>query len=118
MWYQIPINLLLGNEQGSHGITIQPAANVWTRGDFVTGVFALLLLMSLASWIVILLKALGHRQIQRARQRRGCKPAFQRHRRGHGPAGRGFKSIPFRQLAHRAMKPPPTPLNNCTTAWT
>ena len=34
--------------------------HVWTQGDWVTrSVFAILLLMSLASWIVILIKALG-----------------------------------------------------------
>ena len=34
-------------------------ANVWTQGDFVTRAVAVLLLgMSLASWIVIIIKAL------------------------------------------------------------
>ena len=37
--------------------------NVWTQGDLVTkGVFLLLLGMSLASWIVILIKALDLRK--------------------------------------------------------
>ena len=40
--------------------------HVWTQGDWVTRiVFAALLLMSLASWIVILLKALGVVQAKR-----------------------------------------------------
>ena len=40
--------------------------HVWTQGDWVTrSVFATLLLMSLASWIVILLKALGVVQAKR-----------------------------------------------------
>ena len=34
--------------------------HVWAQGDWVTrGVFGALLLMSLASWVVIVLKALG-----------------------------------------------------------
>ena len=35
-------------------------AHVWAQGDFVTrGVAILLLLMSVASWVVIIVKALG-----------------------------------------------------------
>jgi biopolymer transport protein ExbB/TolQ len=38
--------------------------NVWSQGDVVTrGVFVVLLVMSLASWIVILLKALDLRRL-------------------------------------------------------
>ena len=40
--------------------------HVWAQGDWVTrSVFAALLLMSLASWIVILMKALGVVQAKR-----------------------------------------------------
>eukprot|EP01041_Mallomonas_annulata_P034185 gene34185-56911_t len=49
-------------------------AHVWTQGDWVTRAVALLLLaMSLASWVVILVKALGLRQA--AAQARAL-PAF------------------------------------------
>ena len=48
--------------------------SLWTQGDWVTRAVALLLLvMSLASWVVILVKALGLRQA--AAQARAL-PAF------------------------------------------
>jgi biopolymer transport protein ExbB len=52
--------------------------NVWTQGDIVTkGVFLLLLGMSLASWIVILIKVLDLRKFaaQSRRPRASGTPA-------------------------------------------
>ena len=72
---------------------------LWTQGDLVTRAVALLLLlMSLASWIVILIKALGLRQISKAAQATESfwlAPDFAD---GLSQLG-GDASNPFRQLA-------------------
>lgn len=72
---------------------------LWTQGDLVTRAVALLLLtMSLASWMVILIKALGLRQI--AREARATENFWQASDFADGlnQLG-GDASNPFRQLA-------------------
>lgn len=72
---------------------------LWTQGDLVTRAVALLLLaMSLASWMVILVKALGLRQMAKeadATERFWQAPDFAE---GLSQLG-GDASNPFRQLA-------------------
>ncbi|MDO8440552.1 MAG: MotA/TolQ/ExbB proton channel family protein [Polaromonas sp.] len=72
---------------------------LWTQGDLVTRAVALLLLlMSLASWIVILIKALGLRQLSKEAQATESfwlAPDFAD---GLSQLG-GDASNPFRQLA-------------------
>jgi biopolymer transport protein ExbB len=72
---------------------------LWTQGDLVTRAVALLLLaMSLASWMVILIKALGLRQMARdaaATERFWQAPDFPDGLKQLG----GDETNPFRQLA-------------------
>ena len=73
--------------------------SLWTQGDWVTrGVALLLLLMSLSSWMVILIKALGLRQASKeaqATERFWLAPDFAA---GVTALG-GDAGNPFRQLA-------------------
>jgi len=77
--------------------------SLWTQGDLVTRCVALLLLaMSLASWLVILIKALGLRQA--SQQARACEKFW------HAPDfSEGLSQLaddaanPFRQLALTAQ---------------
>ena len=73
--------------------------HVWTQGDWVTRiVFAALLLMSLASWIVILLKALG--VVQAKRQAARVEGFWHSADMAEGLAKLGDDDAnPFRQLA-------------------
>jgi biopolymer transport protein ExbB len=72
--------------------------NVWTQGDWVTRSVALLLLgMSLASWIVILIKALDLR-FKKLAQAAPSPSGTARLCRRPGQA-RADPSNPFRQLA-------------------
>jgi biopolymer transport protein ExbB len=72
---------------------------LWTQGDLVTRAVALLLLaMSLASWMVILIKALGLRQMDRdakATEKFWLAPDFSDGLKQLG----GDETNPFRQLA-------------------
>ena len=78
--------------------------SLWTQGDWVTRTVALLLLtMSLSSWMVILIKALGLRQIAsqaRATERFWHAPDFAD---GLAQLG-GDASNPFRQLAVKGQE--------------
>ena len=73
--------------------------HVWTQGDWVTRiVFAALLLMSLASWIVILMKALG--VVQAKRQAARVEGFWHSADMAEGLAKLGDDDAnPFRQLA-------------------
>jgi biopolymer transport protein ExbB len=78
--------------------------NLWTQGDGVTRTVALLLLvMSLASWMVIIIKALGLRQISKEAQ---LTESFWRARDFTDGAAQlgGDASNPFRQLALKGQE--------------
>ena len=77
--------------------------SLWTQGDLVTRAVALLLLaMSLASWMVILIKALGLRQANQ--QARDCDKFWQAHDLAQGLAQFSDNAPnPFRQLALAAQ---------------
>jgi hypothetical protein len=82
--------------------------NVWTQGDWVTrSVLLLLLGMSLASWMVILIKALDLRKFS-ARPGGPKLLARQRLCRRHEQAGHD-PTNPFRRWPWKAAKPPPHP---------
>jgi biopolymer transport protein ExbB len=96
-------------------------ANVWTQGDIVTKAVAIILLvMSLASWMVIIIKALDVIRYKRlaalarllAQRRLRHRPEQARHRRLQ----------PLPRAGHsKAVKPPPTtatPRPICTMRWT
>src|SRR4051812_36403057 len=76
--------------------------NVWTQGDIVTrGVFLLLLTMSLASWMVIIIKALDLRRF--SAQSRATESYWRSADLGAGLAQFGTDaSNPFRSLALEA----------------
>ena len=72
--------------------------HVWAQGDWVTrSVFAALLLMSLASWIVIALKALG--VVQAKRQAARVESFWHSADMAEGLAKLGNGGNPFRELA-------------------
>ena len=77
---------------------------LWTQGDVVTRAVALLLLiMSLASWMVIILKALGLRQISKEAQM--TERFWHAHEFADGVAQLGGDdSNPFRQLALKGQE--------------
>ena len=79
--------------------TSQGVLQVWAQGDWVTrSVFAALLLMSLASWIVILMKALG--VVQAKRQAARVEGFWHSADMAEGLAKLGDDDAdPFRQLA-------------------
>ena len=79
--------------------TSQGVLQVWAQGDWVTrSVFAALLLMSLASWIVIALKALG--VVQAKRQAARVEGFWRSADMAEGLAKLGEADAnPFRQLA-------------------
>ena len=79
--------------------------NVWTQGDLVTKAVALLLLgMSLASWIVILLKVLDLRKF--GQQARATEPFWHSPDFADGLGKLGTDSAnPFRALAIEGSQP-------------
>jgi len=79
-------------------------ANLWAQGDWVTrGVAMLLLLMSLASWIVILLKAWDVLRLRR--HARAAQDFWRSEDFSAGLARLGDDpGNPFRQLAHAAQE--------------
>ena len=96
-------------------------ANVWVQGDFVTRAVAVLLIgMSLASWIVIIIKALDILKFKKhARQARDFWHS-EDFAAGLTKLG-ADPSNPFRHLALKAAKPRSTTATRrpiCTTAWT
>jgi biopolymer transport protein ExbB len=95
-------------------------AHVWTQGDFVTRAVAIMLLvMSLASWIVILIKALD---IVKFKKRPPARAGLLAQRR----LAAGLKSWaptpqPFRHLALEGREATAHHRNTrrtCTTRWT
>ena len=96
-------------------------ANVWTQGDIVTrGVAILLLTMSLASWMVIIIKALDI--VKYKKLAKGAADFWHSEDFAIGLNKLGADDTnPFRQLALEGRKPPPTtatPRRTCMTAWT
>jgi biopolymer transport protein ExbB len=95
--------------------------NVWTQGDWVTkGVALLLLGMSLASWIVILIKALDMRKFS-------AQPATESFWHSDFADGMAswattpptrFATGPARPRSHRPPHATAAPSRSCTTAWT
>lgn len=77
---------------------------LWTQGDLVTrAVAVLLLLMSVASWLVIVVKALGLRQI--SRQARDTAQFWHARDFAHGLTALGpAADNPFSQLAQSAQE--------------
>jgi biopolymer transport protein ExbB len=96
-------------------------ANVWIQGDFVTRAVAMLLLaMSLASWIVILIKALDiikFKKHARAAQDFWHSEDFAAGltKLGNDPPTR-FATWPWKAARPRPTTATPRP--TCTTAWT
>jgi biopolymer transport protein ExbB len=78
--------------------------NVWTQGDLVTrAVLLILLAMSLASWVVILVKLLGLRQLQV--QSRSLESFWHANDYAQGVAGMGASAgNPFQALALEGQK--------------
>jgi biopolymer transport protein ExbB len=78
--------------------------SLWTQGDWITKAVALMLLcMSLASWLVLLLKAMDLRQFKRQGQRTEAfwqHPDFDQALQALGPQ----QANPFVQLAHSGFE--------------
>ncbi len=96
-------------------------ANVWIQGDFVTRAVAVLLLgMSLASWIVILIKALDI--IKFKKHARAAQDFWHSEDFAAGMTKLGATPpTPSATWPWKAAKPPPTtatPRRTCTTHWT
>ena len=96
-------------------------AHVWTQGDFVTkGVAIILLVMSVASWLVIILKALDIVKFK--------KFATQAQDFWHSPdLATGLEKLgddkqnPFRFMVLEGREASPTtarPASTCMTRWT